>query len=160
MLLFKKKENGNKQFLKSSRAISKSNIMGNPNKSWWRDITYPSPRGRQSQLPFCTHYLEFGEKSTPTQMDYRSLWQWWMITTDTSFRGYADESTILHNKKHGEDNHSKKKKASNTEQRNSERNRFLNNEIYFEHYCGWNYFPLKTKGSHQLYILSSYDTKK
>lgn len=57
------------------------------------------------------------------------------------------------------DNHSKKK-ASGTEQRNSERNRFLNNEIYFEHYCGWNYFPLKTKGSHQLYILSSYDTKK
>lgn len=54
----------------------------------------------------------------------------------------------------------KKKKASDTEQRNSERNRFLNNEIYFEHYCGWNYFPLKTKGSHQLYILSSYDTKK
>lgn len=31
-----------------------------------------------------------------------------MITTDTSFRGYTDESTILHNEKQGEANSSKK----------------------------------------------------
>lgn len=46
------------------------------------------------------------------------------------------------------------------EQRNSERNRFLNNKIDLGHSCGWNYFPLKTKGSHQLYILSSCDSEK
>lgn len=86
--------------------MSKNNFLGNSNKSWGTDISYQSPRGRQSQFPLCTHYLEFVEKSTPTQMGYRLLWQWWIITTDTSFRGYADESIVLHNEKQREANHS------------------------------------------------------
>lgn len=71
-------------------------------------------------------------------MAYRLLWQWWMITTATSFRGYIVESKILHNEKQEEEvNHSKKRQ----QQRNLvAQNWFLTNETDLGHSCWWNYF--------------------
>lgn len=154
-----KKGSGNMKFLKSSRAFSNSNFKGNPNKSWWTGMNYQSPRGRQSQLPLCTHYLEFVKKKyTNTDGLHITL-----TMMDDNYRYFFQRlCRWKHNPPKWETRrgYSQQKKASGTERRNSERNRLINDEIDLGHSCSWNYFPLKTNGSHQLYILSSCGMKK